>query len=44
MCKDFFDESNLQSLCYDCNMRKGIEDRKRIQEWKNRKGEGGLNL
>ncbi len=34
ICKDFYDESNLQSLCARCNMEKGNRDRKRIQEWK----------
>ena len=37
ICEDFFDESNLQSLCYECNMRKGFEDKKLIQEWRQRK-------
>jgi len=27
-CTDFFDESNLQSLCLQCNMEKGFEDEK----------------
>ena len=39
--EDFFDESNLQSLCNECNMLKGYEDRKKIQEWRRRQGEGG---
>ena len=34
ICEDFYDESNLQSLCNECNMLKGIKDRKLIQEWK----------
>lgn len=34
MCEDFFDEKNLQALCNRCNMLKGINDRKKIQEWK----------
>lgn len=40
LCDDFFDESNLQSLCNDCNMRKGMEDRKRIQEAKRQRNDG----
>lgn len=34
ICQDFFDESNLQSLCARCNMEKGNRDRAKIQEWK----------
>ena len=30
----FFDRANLQPLCDDCNNRKGIRDRARIQAWK----------
>ena len=30
ICEDFFDEGNLQSLCNECNMLKGIQDRKTI--------------
>ena len=30
----FFDRSNLQSLCEDCNHAKGQRDKARIQEWK----------
>ena len=43
---DFFDETNLQSLCNRCNMLKGERDRKRIQEWKRQQleGVGGSNL
>lgn len=37
---DFFDETNLQSLCNRCNMLKGERDRKRIQEWKREHPEG----
>lgn len=41
ICEDFYDEKNLQSLCNDCNMRKGIEDRKIIQEWKRKHAMNG---
>lgn len=34
ICEDFFDERNLQSLCSECNMLKGISDRKLIAEWR----------
>ena len=44
MCDDFYDERNLQSLCDECNMLKGIEDRKLIQKWRSARGEGGKNL
>lgn len=27
VCKDFYDRSNLQSLCAECNRLKGIRDR-----------------
>lgn len=30
----FFDESNLQALCADCNHQKGQEDKKIIQQWR----------
>lgn len=34
VCQDFFDRNNLQSLCSHCNIAKGNEDKKLIQEWK----------
>ena len=34
ICEDFFDESNLQSLCTKCNREKGYKDRPKIQQWK----------
>lgn len=34
VCRDFFDESNLQSLCSDCNIAKGNRDKVIIQEWR----------
>ena len=34
VCEDFFDRTNLQSLCGDCNTAKGNRDKKLIQEWK----------
>ena len=34
ICEDFFDESNLQALCNQCNREKGYEDRPKIQQWK----------
>lgn len=34
ICDDFFDKTNLQSLCKRCNFEKGIEDRPKIQRWK----------
>lgn len=30
----FFDTNNLQSLCADCNHKKGQEDKKVIQQWR----------
>ena len=35
--KGFFDRSNLQPLCADCNNLKGQADKKKIQQWKQRK-------
>lgn len=34
ICQDFYDIHNLQSLCNECNMLKGNEDKKKIQQWK----------
>lgn len=34
VCRDFFDESNLQSLCSDCNIAKGNRDKVVIAEWR----------
>lgn len=34
VCKDFFDESNLQGLCEECNHLKGQRDKEIIQQWK----------
>ena len=34
VCRDFFDESNLQSLCVDCNIAKGNRDKTVIAEWR----------
>ena len=34
ICDDFYDRGNLQSLCAECNMLKGIKDRPAIVEWK----------
>ena len=34
VCQDFYDRSNLQSLCEDCNRAKGNRDKKKIQQWK----------
>ena len=35
ICEDyFFDTSNLQALCYKCNLEKGNRDKSRIAEWK----------
>ncbi len=36
VCRDFFDEGNLQSLCSDCNIAKGNRDKVVIAEWKRR--------
>ena len=44
ICEDFYDEKNLQSLCYECNMLKGIEDRKLIAAWRKNHPGGGSNL
>ena len=30
----FFDRSNLQALCDDCNNQKGLRDKAKIQAWK----------
>lgn len=30
----FYDRDNLQSLCQQCNITKGNQDKKRIQEWR----------
>ena len=38
---DFFNRSNLQALCEDCNHEKGQRDKKRIQEWRRTHGDGG---
>lgn len=29
----FYDRDNLQSLCQQCNITKGNQDKKRIQDW-----------
>ena len=35
ICADaFYDRTNLQALCDECNHLKGQQDKKRIQEWK----------
>lgn len=34
VCKDFFDESNLQGLCKECNNLKGQRDKSIIQQWR----------
>ena len=35
ICGDrFYDRSNLQALCDECNLLKGQQDKKRIQEYK----------
>ena len=36
VCEDFFDESNLQTLCEKCNHDKGQRDKKLIQQWRRR--------
>ena len=38
VCRDFFDESNLQSLCSDCNIAKGNRDKVIISEWRRTHG------
>lgn len=38
VCRDFFDESNLQSLCADCNIAKGNQDKAIIKEWRRTHG------
>lgn len=38
VCKDFFDDKNFQTLCQDCNNKKGQRDKKIIQEWRNNNG------
>ena len=35
ICADrFYDRTNLQALCDECNHLKGQRDKKKIQEWK----------
>lgn len=35
ICRDyFFDESNLQALCDECNHLKGQRDKEKIEKWK----------
>lgn len=35
ICKDrFYDRTNLQALCDECNIRKGNRDKKIIQKWR----------
>ena len=34
VCEDFFDRTNLQSLCKDCNTAKGNRDKKVIAKWR----------
>lgn len=41
ICEDFYDEKNLQSLCYECNRLKGNEDKKVIAEWRRSHPGGG---
>ena len=36
VCQDFYDETNLQTLCEDCNHAKGQKDKKLIQSYKAR--------
>ena len=38
VCPDFYDTSNLQSLCADCNHAKGQKDKKVIAEWRKKSG------
>lgn len=41
ICKDFFDESNWQSLCQECNIAKGNKDKIKIKCWRiNQRGRG----
>jgi len=44
VCEDFFDEKNLQSLCYECNNLKGQRDKALIQQWRREHPGGGSNL
>lgn len=41
VCRDFFDEGNLQSLCSDCNIAKGNRDKVVISEWRRTHGNAG---
>lgn len=34
VCEDFFDTTNLQSLCQDCNRTKGNKDKELIAQWR----------
>lgn len=38
VCKDFYDESNLQTLCEECNHIKGQRDKHIIQEYRHQSG------
>ena len=42
ICKDFWDQSNWQSLCRKCNTQKGNKDKRIIHQ--SCGGEGGQNL
>lgn len=33
----FYDRTNLQALCDECNYAKGQRDKKTIQEWRKKK-------
>ena len=37
VCGDFFDTTNFQSLCEECNVLKGNRDKKIIAKWRERK-------
>ena len=46
ICADrFYDLSNLQALCDDCNHEKGQRDKKKIERWRlSQQAGGGRNL
>ncbi len=39
VCQDFYDTSNLQSLCEDCNHEKGQRDKSIIAAWRRKHNE-----
>ena len=38
ICKDFWDETNWQALCHECNIEKGNKDKRLINERRTNNG------